>query len=223
LDGLTVASRYVRAAAPELSEPPSRAERAERQRLSQPGSALESSAASRADPEKAAETAEAEDTAAAEDEAARKAEADAARMSAGFAAAPDGGDGADAARSRSPRARSSSSSPGPRYDPADEPFLTSLGKSHTVILLRKNALIKQRQYTSVRKCCKVPIPFSLVMEFVVPIAIVLLVSWLKTLTDFDVITTGWGGDTPTHSRSTECVPGIEYYWRPAITSGAGSA
>ena len=103
----------------------------------------------------------------------------------------------------------------------EEPALARLGRSHTMILLRKNALIKQRQYTTVRRCCKMPIPFSLVMEFVVPIGIVLLVSWLKTLTDFDVITAGWGGDTPTHSRSKECVPGIEYYWRPAITSGAG--
>jgi len=99
--------------------------------------------------------------------------------------------------------------------------MAGIQRSHTAILLRKNAVIKQRQYTSVRRCCKLPIPFSLVMEFAVPVMIVLLVSWLKTLTDFDVITTGWGGDTPTHSRSTECVPGIEYYWRPAITSGAG--
>ena len=97
----------------------------------------------------------------------------------------------------------------------------ALSKSHTAVLLRKNATIKRRQYTALLRCCKLPIPFSLAMEFAVPVAIVLLISWLKTLTDFDVITTGWGGDTPTGSRSTECVPDIEYYWSPAITSGAG--
>jgi ATP-binding cassette subfamily A (ABC1) protein 3 len=33
-----------------------------------------------------------------------------------------------------------------------------------------------------------------------PICVIGFVSWLKTLTDFDVIVDGWGGDTPSNSR-----------------------
>ena len=110
---------------------------------------------------------------------------------------------------------------GAEPEPLQERLRDWADNSHTAILFRKNALIKKRQYASVRRCLKVPVPMSFLMEYIVPVLVVLLVTWLKTLTDFDVITDGWGGDTPTGSRSTTCVRGLEYRFNPALTSAAG--
>lgn len=94
----------------------------------------------------------------------------------------------------------------------------------SAVLLRKNLLIKRRQYASTCQCCcGIPLPLALLMEFILPMLIIGFVSWLKTLTDTDVIVDGWGGDTPTHSRSTQCVAGTSYFWNPALTSAWSGA
>jgi hypothetical protein len=92
------------------------------------------------------------------------------------------------------------------------------------VVLRKNLLLKQRQYgNTCRCCCGLPLPLALLMEFVMPMTIIGFVSWLKTLTNIDVTVTGWGGDSPTSARSTECHAGVDYHWEPALTSAWSGA
>ena len=97
----------------------------------------------------------------------------------------------------------------------------ALGSSltpNTRVLIRKNLTLKQRQYATVCKCLCLPCPFALAMEFFVPVLIIGFVSYLKTLTDVDVVPVGWGGDVPTGSLDTECKAGVQYQWDPLLTA-----
>ena len=88
---------------------------------------------------------------------------------------------------------------------------------HTKILLGKNLKLKRQQYLIPTKMFKLPVPLSATVEFVLPLAIVILLTYIKTLTDIDVFPQGWGGDVPQGilDINTECVNGIDYRWKRA--------
>eukprot|EP01043_Picozoa_sp_COSAG02_P059986 COSAG02_NODE_7748_length_2863_cov_1.578871_1_plen_419_part_10 len=89
--------------------------------------------------------------------------------------------------------------------------------SHTRILLGKNLKLKRQQYLIPTKLFKVPIPLSATVEFILPLAIVILLTYIKTLTDIDVFPEGWGGDVPQGilDVNTQCQNGLEYRWTRA--------
>ena len=86
--------------------------------------------------------------------------------------------------------------------------------SHTRILLGKNLKLKRQQYLIPTKLLKVPLPLSATVEFILPLAIVILLTYIKTLTDIDVFPEGWGGDVPQGvlDVNTQCENGLEYRW-----------
>lgn len=101
--------------------------------------------------------------------------------------------------------------------PNDDGEDTSAWWSHTKILLGKNLKLKRQQYLIPTKMFKLPIPLSATVEFVLPLAIVFLLTYIKTLTDIDVFPEGWGGDVPQGilDVDTACVSGLEYRWMRA--------
>ena len=61
---------------------------------------------------------------------------------------------------------------------------------HTKILLGKNLKLKRQQYLIPTTMFKLPIPLAATVEFVLPLAIILLLTYIKTLTDIDVFPKG---------------------------------
>ena len=57
---------------------------------------------------------------------------------------------------------------------------------HTKILLGKNLKLKRQQYLIPTRMFKVPLPLAATVEFVLPLAIIILLTYIKTLTDIDV-------------------------------------
>jgi ABC-type Na+ transport system ATPase subunit NatA len=88
---------------------------------------------------------------------------------------------------------------------------------HTRILLQKNLKLKQQQYFSFTRVVCLPAPFAILVEFMLPLACILALTWVKTLTDIIVHPQGWGGDVPQNQLdpSTPCVAGIDYHWERA--------
>lgn len=88
---------------------------------------------------------------------------------------------------------------------------------HTKILLRKNLMLKRQQYLLPTKLGPVPVPLAVLIEFVLPLAIIVLLIYVKTLTDTVVRPRGWGGDLVQGHRDIQesCVAGIPYHWERA--------
>jgi hypothetical protein len=88
---------------------------------------------------------------------------------------------------------------------------------HTKILLSKNLLLKRQQYLTPTRIYCVPVPLSILIEFVLPLGIIILLSYIKDLSDLVVHPRGWGGDLPqgVHDLNVDCQPGIAYQWERA--------
>jgi ABC-type Na+ transport system ATPase subunit NatA len=90
----------------------------------------------------------------------------------------------------------------------------SSSSSSVMALLRKNRLLKQREWGQL-SCgiCGLPplIPFALFCEVLLPIGLVVFLWWARyKCVDSGqcvaITLEGWGGDVPPHSRSTTCNP-----------------
>ena len=85
---------------------------------------------------------------------------------------------------------------------------------HTRILLEKNLKLKKQQYLIPSRVMRVPLPLALIIEFLLPLGVIVLLTWFKTMTDIDVFPAGWGGDVPrgVEDPATECEAGLHYLW-----------
>ena len=88
---------------------------------------------------------------------------------------------------------------------------------HTQILLGKNLKLKRQQYLIPTRLFGLPIWLTATVEFLLPLGIIIGLTYIKTLTDIDVYAKGWGGDIPQGilDDQTECRNGIEYLWERA--------
>ena len=89
---------------------------------------------------------------------------------------------------------------------------------HTKILFAKNLKLKRQQYLVPSRICRVPLPLALTIEFLLPLMIIVLLTYIKSINDVIVFPQGWGGDIPQGNvdTSTQCKPGIDYHWERAV-------
>ena len=66
-------------------------------------------------------------------------------------------------------------------------------------------MLKRQQYLMPAHVWKLPVPLAVLVEFVLPITIIVLLMYVKSLTDTVVNPRGWGGDVPQVAMSGEVV------------------